>query len=320
MTTDGPTEPLLQLLDTLQQYQLRNAGAEVAAAIAHALGTPLNVISGRAELIRQDPSSALAQVARIEEQVRKVASGLRQLVDYLAVPDGMGAPFLPGGVTNVDPGSGPATLQSEGVERARSAALGSAPRGSTAGGSVAGGSAAGGPAATGFAQGGGEGALTIVSAARVLADLSTLAQPIAAAHGAHLELNGSAVEDVTLDRWHALATLNTLVSLAIRHVGQLNFGQGGIRDSERPRIKLTASKTPGSVVFELHVPELDVMEGWHLEHFQVRPPATQKAEPYRTLSICAAVARGRGGKLQVEASPESGAALIRFSCRLEPEA
>lgn len=305
MTTDGPTEPLLQLLDTLQQYQLRNAGAEVAAAIAHALGTPLNVISGRAELIRQDPSSALAQVARIEEQVRKVASGLRQLVDYLAVPDGMGAPLLPGAATSVvEPGSGPATLQSEGVERARSAAGGSSAR----------------PVSRGPAPGGGENALTVVSAARVLDDLSMIAQPIATAHGAHLELNGSAVEDVTLDRWHALATLNTLVSLAIRHVGQFSAGRGALRELERPRIKLTASKAPESVVFELVVPELDVMEGWHLEHFQVRPPATHKAEPYRTLSICAAVARGRGGKLQVEPSPEGGGALIRFSCRLEPEA
>ena len=88
MTTDAPLgEPLLQLLDALAQHQLRNAGAEVAAAIAHAMGTPLNVISGRAELIRQDPGNALAQVTRIEEQVRKLATGLRQLVDYLAVPD-----------------------------------------------------------------------------------------------------------------------------------------------------------------------------------------------------------------------------------------
>jgi signal transduction histidine kinase len=302
MTTDGRTEPLLQLLDTLQQYQLRNAGAEVAAAIAHAMGTPLNVISGRAELIRQDPSNALAQVARIEEQVKKVASGLRQLVDYLAVPDGVGAPFLPSATTSaVDPGSGPATLQSGGVERPRSASRVSPPGGSV---SVA-----------------GENALTLVSAASVLADLSLIAQPIAEAHGAQLELDGSAVEHVTVDRWHTLAMLNALVSLAIRHVGQFQVGEEwAARASERPRIKVAASKTPSFVVFELVVPELDVLEGWHLEHFQVRPPATQKAEPYRTLSICAAVARGRGGKLQVELAPDGAAALIRFSCRPEPHA
>lgn len=88
MTQPSPVrEPLLELYDVLAQYQLRDAGAEVAAAIAHAVGTPLNVISGRAELIRHDPSNALAQVARIEEQVKKLATGLRQLVDYLAQPE-----------------------------------------------------------------------------------------------------------------------------------------------------------------------------------------------------------------------------------------
>jgi signal transduction histidine kinase len=88
MTPSSPVrEPLLELYDALAQYQLREAGAEVAAAIAHAVGTPLNVISGRAELIRHDPSNALAQVARIEEQVKKLATGLRQLVDYLAQPE-----------------------------------------------------------------------------------------------------------------------------------------------------------------------------------------------------------------------------------------
>jgi signal transduction histidine kinase len=93
MTQEAPVrDPLLELSDALARHQLRQAGAEVAAAIAHAVGTPLNVISGRAELIRHDPSNALAQVGRIEEQVKKLANGLRQVVDYLAVPD----PISPG--------------------------------------------------------------------------------------------------------------------------------------------------------------------------------------------------------------------------------
>lgn len=87
----SPQEPLdaslLELLDSLYQRQLRQAAAEVAAAIAHAAGTPLNVVSGRAELIRQDPANAAAQVTRIDEQVRKLADGLRQFVDYLTVED-----------------------------------------------------------------------------------------------------------------------------------------------------------------------------------------------------------------------------------------
>lgn len=80
-------ESRLQLFDSMYRHELRAAAGEIAAAIAHAMGTPLNVISGRAELIRQDPSKATAQAERIEEQVRNMASGLRQLVDYLAPPE-----------------------------------------------------------------------------------------------------------------------------------------------------------------------------------------------------------------------------------------
>jgi signal transduction histidine kinase len=87
-------EQLLSLYDSMHQRQLREAAAEIAAAIAHAMGTPLNVISGRAELIRQDPAKAAVQATKIEEQVRNMASGLRQLVDYLAPPESA-APGVP---------------------------------------------------------------------------------------------------------------------------------------------------------------------------------------------------------------------------------
>jgi hypothetical protein len=80
-------ESRLLLFDNIHRHELRAAAGEIAAAIAHAMGTPLNVISGRAELIRQDPAKAMAQAERIEEQVRNMASGLRQLVDYLAPPE-----------------------------------------------------------------------------------------------------------------------------------------------------------------------------------------------------------------------------------------
>src|SRR6185295_11805528 len=61
---DPPDASLLELLDALYQRQIRDAAAEVAAAIAHAAGTPLNVIGGRAELIRQDPANAAGHVTR----------------------------------------------------------------------------------------------------------------------------------------------------------------------------------------------------------------------------------------------------------------
>lgn len=69
----------------------------MAAAISHAVGTPLNVITGRAELIHRDPANAAAHAARIEEQARKLASGLRQLTDYLTPEDEDAADEVPAG-------------------------------------------------------------------------------------------------------------------------------------------------------------------------------------------------------------------------------
>jgi hypothetical protein len=244
----GEHAPLLALLDSLQQHQLRNAGAEVAAAVAHAMGTALNVISGRAELIRQNPAGAVAQVVRIEEQVQKLATGLRQLVDYLTVPEG-----------TLIPGEEP----------------------------------------------------SVVLAASVLEQACALALPLAAAHGVTLRSDGNALGGTVVDRWHVLATLNTLLSLAIHWSGAL----GAQAASELPQVELAARSAEGWAIFEIRVPGLEALVGWELEHFRVRPPATPGAAPYRTLSICAATVRGRGGKLQVESLPDQGASLIRFSCR-----
>ena len=251
-------EPLLELFDALQHHQLRNGAAEIAAAIAHAMGTPLNVISGRAELIRQDPGNALAQVVRIEEQVMKLAAGLRQLVDYLAVPDAFANGRL-ASKSGVAPQCGRAD----------------------------------------------------VLAPRVMEEVSALLTPTVRHAGAELQVDVSALQTVAVDRWHVLGVLTTLVSLAVRCA--VSTGQR--------RVSITGSVEPGWVVFELHVPGLPVMSGWHLEHFQPRPPATESAEPYRELSICAAVIRGRGGKLLIEAAPGADvvpseqAALVRFYCK-----
>ncbi len=85
---ESSAQESLQLLSrALRSQLLRVVASDVASAIAHAAGTPLNVITGRAELIRQDPTNAAAHAARIEEQVRRLASGFRQLVDYLALAE-----------------------------------------------------------------------------------------------------------------------------------------------------------------------------------------------------------------------------------------
>jgi light-regulated signal transduction histidine kinase (bacteriophytochrome) len=243
-------EQAFELLDDLQHHQLLNAGAEVAAAFAHALGTPLNVISGRAELIRQNPATAMAQVARIEEQVQKLASGIRHLVDFLAVPE---------------PSDEAVPVSAE-------------------------------PA--------------VVPAATVLQQALALAMPIADARGVELVGDPGGLGDASVDRWHALGTLNMLLSMAIRWASKQTPNGG-----TRPKLRLEASAPEGWVVFELSVPGLDVLSGWQLEHFQARPSATRTSAPYRALAICGAAVRGRGGKLQVEAAPDGASALIRFSCR-----
>jgi hypothetical protein len=208
-------------------------------------------------LIRQDPSNAVAQVARIEEQVMKVAAGLRQLVDYLAVSDASASGRLALG-PGVDSPCGQA------------------------------------------------------DAIRVIEDMSALLAPTVKALGAEVVVDVSALQTVAVDRWHALGVLTTLVSLAVRCAASTSTG--------KRRVSITGSAAPGWAIFELHVPGLSVMSGWHLEHFQPRPPATEDAEPYRELSICAAVIRGRGGKLQIEPAPggaegvpSEDAALVRFS-------
>jgi len=271
---------LLELSDTLAQRQLREAGAEVAAAIAHAVGTPLNVISGRAELIRHDPSNALAQVTRIEEQVKKLANGLRQVVDYLAVPEP--PPALP-------------AARSRGAE---AGAVRPPPKPATA--------ASGAP-----------GEITDVRA--ILEDVSALATSVPRASGIELSVSLDGIEGARVERWHALGTLSALVSCALRHCSERQSAQGEAtagNGSAASRVVVSAGIASQGVVFELIVPGLPLVEGWQLEHFQNRPAQTENSEFYRTMSICGAVVRGHGGRLLLEAAP-TGQAVIRFSCRNE---
>jgi hypothetical protein len=303
-------ESLLEMYDALAQYQLRDAGAEVAAAIAHAVGTPLNVISGRAELIRHDPSNALAQVARIEEQVKKLATGLRQLVDYLAIPDPR-TPQRPASVSRRTPADG-TPPEARGAAPAR---------------------ASGAPLATFGAEGarvasGAEasletpGELAIVEARAVLNDVLALAEAfVSGTQGVEVVGDGEALEGARVERWHALATLNALASCAIRHAAsrakRCVNGHSGTSNSGATRIRIGGGVASQGVVFELIVPGLSLVEGWQLEHFQARPVATDSSDFYRTMSICAAIVRGHGGKLLIESVPNAEAIVIRFSCRNE---
>jgi signal transduction histidine kinase len=79
----------LALLDGLRNAERRAAISRVASVIAHLIGTPLQVIAGRAALIRSNPTpeNAAESARRIEEQVDRLAQRIRKLIDYLTSPD-----------------------------------------------------------------------------------------------------------------------------------------------------------------------------------------------------------------------------------------
>jgi signal transduction histidine kinase len=84
----------LVLLDRLRQAERQAVSSRVASVIGHLIGTPLNVIAGRAALIRANPhdESTIENARRIEEQVDRLAQRIRRLIEYLTAPDQAVAP------------------------------------------------------------------------------------------------------------------------------------------------------------------------------------------------------------------------------------
>lgn len=78
----------LALLDRLRQAEIRATGFRVASVVGHLIGTPLNVISGRASLIlsNPDPASVEQNARKIEDQVTKLTQRIRRLIEYLNPP------------------------------------------------------------------------------------------------------------------------------------------------------------------------------------------------------------------------------------------
>jgi hypothetical protein len=167
--------------------------------------------------------------------------------------------------------------------------------------------------------------LSVVDAKSVLEDVVALTEALARASHVEVVADGSGLAGARVERWHALGTLGTLVSQAIRHCAirlaakQLETGQPSTNgQGAAARVSISGGVASQGVVFELVVPGLALVEGWQLEHFQARPAATDCSEFYRLLSICAAVVRGHGGKLLIESAPNAEAIVVRFSCINEP--
>ncbi|HYQ28231.1 MAG TPA: hypothetical protein VER04_13465 [Polyangiaceae bacterium] len=89
----GDVAALLARADELRQAERRAVSARMVSVAGHLVGTPLNVIAGRAALIRTNPSPEAIEenIRRIEEQVERLALRIRRLIDYFGLADPSGA-------------------------------------------------------------------------------------------------------------------------------------------------------------------------------------------------------------------------------------
>lgn len=89
-TTDKPDLALLLArADELRQAERRAASTRMVSVTGHLIGTPLNIIAGRAALIRSNlsPDAVEGNVRRIEEQVERLSLRIRRLIDYFGLAD-----------------------------------------------------------------------------------------------------------------------------------------------------------------------------------------------------------------------------------------
>ena len=76
-------DPLV-LADNLRRAERHAIVSRLSSVFAHLIGTPLNVIAGRAALIKSNPegAGALENATRIEQQVERLAVRIRRLIEY----------------------------------------------------------------------------------------------------------------------------------------------------------------------------------------------------------------------------------------------
>ena len=76
-------ESVLELRETAARAQQLAAVGQTMANLAHQIGTPLNLVSGHVQLLRQvsDDPAILRRLRIIEEQVEKVETSVRQVLD-----------------------------------------------------------------------------------------------------------------------------------------------------------------------------------------------------------------------------------------------
>ena len=83
--TERATEARIQALEQLRHVDRLKTVGQLASGLAHELGTPLNVVSGHAGMIRGGelaPVEVAASADVITEQTRRMTSIIRQLLDF----------------------------------------------------------------------------------------------------------------------------------------------------------------------------------------------------------------------------------------------
>jgi signal transduction histidine kinase len=84
-------ETLFALRESLARAERVAALGQVAANVAHQAGTPLNLVSGYVQMIREDPSiddRIRARLQTVERQIQQVERVLRTLLDSARPPSG----------------------------------------------------------------------------------------------------------------------------------------------------------------------------------------------------------------------------------------
>ncbi len=230
---DEASDRRLALLDELRQAERRAAISRVASVIGHLIGTPLNVIAGRAALIRANPypEAALENAQRIEQQVERLALRIRRLIDYLTAPE---------------PEASPSAVES------------------------------------------------------VVQDALALYAPIVEAHNVSLKLASTALPERKVDGTSSMIVLTSLLALAARAAPHGSL------------LRLETTDARGMVQFRLHVPGLTMP---HTRLDRLDPPEDADgadAERLQVLSVCFAIARRHGGR--VEYASREGSTAIVYEC------
>lgn len=233
---ESVAEPLT-LVDELRRAERRATGFEIASAIAHMIGTPLHVISGRASLIRgapDDPSVA-DNARRIEEQVERLAERMRAFIAHLTLPE---------------------------------------------------------PAATSEPVGG------------LVERALTLCAPAAKARGVTFELATRAAPELAVPTSSTLLVLTGLLAFAAR-----------VAPSGAACPLSVDVNDEGRLVFSLGVPGLEPLAG-RLDSLEPSAgPVSLPREELQALSLSAAIARRRGGSVEVVAESPTRSTIRYIAAR-----